>query len=70
MWIHKTGMGTFDLHELIECVSEGYFSELICADNVGIETFDLHELTLHDAFQNPLEVITLVTSGPAAAKNK
>ena len=47
-------METFDLHGLILYVAEGYFSELICVHNVGIETFDLHRLTLHDAFQNPL----------------
>ena len=49
--------GTFGLHELISCVAEGYFSELICVHNVGIETFDLHELTLHDAFQNSLLIM-------------
>ena len=48
---------TFDLHGLILCVSEDYFSELLCIHNEGIETFDPHGLTLHDAFQNPLYVI-------------
>ena len=39
-------MGTFDLHGLILCVSEGLLSELLCVHIVGIETFDLHELIL------------------------
>ena len=51
--VYKVGMGTFDLHELILCVSEGFLSELPCIHIVGIETFDLYGLTL-DAFQNPL----------------
>ena len=39
-------IGTFDLHALTLCVSEGYFSELLCVHNVGIATFDLHGLIL------------------------
>ena len=53
-FINTVWMGTFGLHELISCVAEGYFSELICVYNVGIKTFDLHGLILLDAFQNPL----------------
>ena len=39
-------MGTFDLHALILCVSEGYVCELICIYIVGMGTSDLHELVL------------------------
>ena len=39
-------MGTFGLHELILCVSEGVLSELLCIHIVGIGTFGLHELIL------------------------
>ena len=46
MWIYNVGMGTFDLHEPIECVSEGFLSELLCAHIVGIGTFDHHGLIL------------------------
>ena len=46
MWIHNAGMETFDLHELILSVFEGYFSDLLCDHNVDIESFDLHGLIL------------------------
>ena len=39
-------MGTFDLHGLSLCVSEGVSFELLCIHNVGIGTFDLHVLIL------------------------
>ena len=45
--VHNVGIGTFDLHELILCVSAGVFSELICVDNVGIGTFGLHGQILY-----------------------
>ena len=35
-------MGTFDLHGLILCVSEGLFSVLLCIHIVGMKTFVLH----------------------------
>ena len=44
MWIHIVGMGSFDLHGLILCESEGVLSELLCVHNVDIEAFDLHGL--------------------------
>ena len=34
-------MKTFDLHELILCVTKGLLSQLLCAHNVGMETFEL-----------------------------
>ena len=34
-------METFDLHELILCVTKGLLSQLLCAHNVGMETFEL-----------------------------
>ena len=40
------GIGTFDLHGLILCVSEGLLSELLCVHIVGIENFFLHGLIL------------------------
>ena len=39
-------METFGLHELIVCVAEGYFSELLCIHNMSIGTLDLHGLNL------------------------
>ena len=45
--IHIVGMGTFGLHELILCVSEGLLSELLCVHIVGIGTFGLHGPILH-----------------------
>ena len=39
-------MGTFDLHALILCVSEGFLSELLCMHILGMETFGLHGLIL------------------------
>ena len=39
-------MGTFDLHGLILCVSEGHLSELLCVHIVGMGSFDLHGLIL------------------------
>ena len=47
MWIHNVGMGSFYLHGLILCVSEGFLSELLCIHNVNIESFDLHGLILY-----------------------
>ena len=44
MWIHNVGMGSFDLHGLILCVSEGVLSQLLCIHIVGMETFDLRAL--------------------------
>ena len=40
------GIGTFVLHELILCVSEGVLSELLCTHIVDIGTFYLHGLIL------------------------
>ena len=40
-------METSGLHGLILCVSEGYFSELICVDNMGIGTFGLRGQILY-----------------------
>ena len=40
------GRGTFDLHVLILCDSEGVLSELLCIHTVGRGTFDLHVLIL------------------------
>ena len=45
--IHIVGMGTFDLHGLILCVSEGFLSELLCVHNVDMGSFDLHGLILY-----------------------
>ena len=42
--IHIVGMGTFDLHGLIVCVSEDFLYELLCIHIVGMGTLDLHEL--------------------------
>ena len=39
-------MGTFGLHGLILCVSEGYLSQLLCIHIVGMGTFDLRGLIL------------------------
>ena len=41
------GMGSFDLHELILCVSEGFLSELLCSHIVGRGSFDLCGQTLY-----------------------
>ena len=41
------GIESFDVHGLILCVAEGYFSELIGVDNVGIGTFGLHGQILY-----------------------
>ena len=46
MWIHNVDMGTFDLHGLILCASEGLLSVLLCVRNADIEAFDLHGLIL------------------------
>ena len=46
MMIHIIDMETFDLHELILCVSEGVFSVLLCIHIVDIGAFDLHGLIL------------------------
>ena len=46
MWIYNVGMGLFDLHGLLLCVTEGFLSKLLCIHIVGIGTFDLHELIL------------------------
>ena len=56
---------TFDLHELILCVSEGLLSELLCVHNVGIETFDLHGLILcvSEGFLSELLCIHIVGMG-------
>ena len=40
------GIGTFDLHALILCVSEGVLSELLYIHIVGMGTSDLHGLIL------------------------
>ena len=45
--IHIVGIGTFGLHGLIVCVSEGCLSELLCIHIVGMETFDFHGLILY-----------------------
>ena len=37
--IYTVGMGTFDLHGLILCVSEGFLSELLCNHIVNIDGF-------------------------------
>ena len=34
--IHIVGIGTFGLHEVISCVSEGHLSVLLCIHNVCI----------------------------------
>ena len=39
-------METFDLYELILCVSEGLRCKWMRIHNVGMEKFDLHELIL------------------------
>ena len=39
-------MGTFCLHGLILCVSEGFLFLLPCIHILGIGSFDLHELIL------------------------
>ena len=38
------GMETFDLHELILCVSEVQLGKLLCSHTVDRGTFDLHGL--------------------------
>ena len=35
MWIHNVGKGTFDLHELILCLSEDVLSMLLCSHIVN-----------------------------------
>ena len=44
--IHIVGMGTFGLHGLILCGSEGFLSELLCIHIEGMGTFGLHGLNL------------------------
>ena len=44
MWIYNVGMGLFDLHGLLLCVSEGFLSQKMWIRNEGMETFGLHEL--------------------------
>ena len=58
-------MGTFDLHGLILCVSEGDVCELLQIHNVDIETFDLHELILcvSEGFLSELLCIHIVGIG-------
>ena len=46
MLIDTVNIVTFDLHELILCVSEGLTSNLLDYHNVGMGTFVLRELTL------------------------
>ena len=46
MWIYNVGMGLFDLHGLLLCVTEGFLSKLLCIHIVGIGTFDRHGLIL------------------------
>ena len=41
LYTHNMDMETFDLHELILCVTKGLLSQLLCAHNVGMETFEL-----------------------------
>ena len=50
------GIGTFDLHELTLCVSEGVLSKLLCIHIVGIETLNLHELIV-DVFEDVLPLL-------------
>ena len=58
-------MGTFGLHELILCVSEGVPSELLCIHIVGMGTFGLHELILcvAEGFLSELLCIHIVDIG-------
>ena len=44
--IHNVGIGTFDLHGQILCVSGGVLSVLLCNHNVCKKTFGPHELIL------------------------
>ena len=44
--VHIEDIGTFDLHGLILCESEGVLFELLCIHNVGMGTFALHGLIL------------------------
>ena len=46
MMIYNDCIGTFALHVLILCVSEGFLYELLCIHNVGMGPFDLHGLIL------------------------
>ena len=45
--MHNVDMGTFDLHGLILCDSEGVLYELLCIHIVGMGSFDLHALILY-----------------------
>ena len=44
---HNVGMGTFVLHGLILCVSEGEVSDLLGIHNVNMGTFVLHGRILY-----------------------
>ena len=43
---HTVNIETFDLHELIVCVSEDGIAEWLCSHTVDTETLALHELTV------------------------
>ena len=45
----NVGMGLFDLHGLLLCVTEGFLSKLLCNHNVNIVIFGLHGRILYES---------------------
>ena len=60
--VHNGGMGSFVLHELILCASEGFLSELLGVHNEGMGTFDLHGLILSVSVGFLSELLETVTT--------